>query len=128
MDAPSAYFLHLERKVAKHKQMVCLRLPDGKRIYDIRDMRRHAVDYYSNLYSAEHCDENCSAQLFQDLPQIDLDSKTALDIDIYYQELTAALGQLNSGKSPGIDGLQHEFYKHFWHCIGKDLCEVFLCM
>lgn len=58
--------------------------------------------------------------------KIDLDSKTALDIDISYQELTAALGQLKSGKSPGIDGLQPEFYKHFWHCIGKDLCEVFL--
>ncbi len=65
---------------------------------------------------------NCSALIFQDLPQIDLDSKTALDIDISYQELTAALGQLNSGKSPGIDGLRLEFYKKNCYCIGKDLC------
>ncbi len=42
---------------------------------------------------------NCSAQLFQDLPQIDSHSKIALDTDISYQELTAALCQLNSGKS-----------------------------
>ncbi len=54
-----------------------------------------------------------------------MDSKTALDIEISYQEVTAAFGQLKSGKSPGIDGLQPEFYKHFWHCIGEDLCEVF---
>lgn len=45
----------------------------------------------------------------------------------YIQELTAALGQLHSRKSPGIDGLQPEFYKHFWHCIGQDLC-VFFCV
>lgn len=126
MDAPSAYFFNLERKVAKHKQMACLRLPDGRMTYDKKDMRRHAVDFYSNLYTAEDCDVNCSAQLFQDLPQIDSDSKTALDIDISYQEITAALGHLNSGKSPGIDGLQPEFYKHLWHCIGQDLSEVFV--
>ncbi len=48
-----------------------------------------------------------------------------MDLDISNQELTAALGQLNSGKSLGIDGLQPEFYKKFWQCIGKDLCEVF---
>ncbi len=70
---------------------------------------------------------NCSALIFQDLPQIDLDSKTALDIDISYQELTAALGQLNSGKSPGIDGLRLEFYKKNCYCIGKDLCFIFVC-
>lgn len=45
VDAPSIYFFNLECKAAKHKQMVFLRLPDGKMMYDIRDMRCHAVDF-----------------------------------------------------------------------------------
>lgn len=91
MDAPSNFFIffNLERKAGKHKQMVCLHLPDIKMMHDIRDMHRHALEFYLNLYTAEHCDEKCSVQLFQDLPQIFLDLKTALVIDISYQELTA---------------------------------------
>lgn len=121
MDAPSAFFFNLERSVSQSKQMTCLRLPDGKITNDIIEMRRHAVDFYSSLYKAEHCDSSCAAQLLQGLPQIDSGSKTALDTQITFQELTIAVGQLNSGRSPGIDGLSSDFYKQFWKYIGMDL-------
>lgn len=126
MDAPSAYFFfNLEHKVAQQKQMSCLRLPDGRVTSNITEMRHHAVDFYSNLYAAEQCDTDCAEQLIQDLPQIDSDSKTDLDTELSLQELTTAVGQLGIGRSPGIDGLASEFYKHFWNFIGQDLYEVF---
>ena len=31
---------------------------------------------------------------------------------------------MNTGKSPGIDGLTAEFYLAFWAVIGEDLVEV----
>ncbi len=34
--------------------------------------------------------------------------------------------QLSMGRSPGIDGLTAEFYKHFWGIIGEDFYEVVL--
>ncbi len=40
-------------------------------------------------------------------------------------ELSAAVSGLASGRTPGIDGLPGEFYKHFWTLIGTDLYEVF---
>ncbi len=46
-------------------------------------------------------------------------------MQITFQELTIAVGQLKPGRSPGIDGLTSEFYKHFWKSIGMDLYEVF---
>lgn len=83
------------------------------------------MDFYSNLDAAEQCDTDCAEQLIQDLPQIDSDSKTDLDTELCLQELTTAVGQLGIGRSPGIDGLPSEFYKHFWNFIGQDLYEVF---
>lgn len=43
-----------------------------------------------------------------------------------FQELTEAVQQQSSGKSPGLDGLTSEIYKAFWSLIGQDLYEVFL--
>ncbi|KAK3549663.1 hypothetical protein QTP86_006554 [Hemibagrus guttatus] len=39
MDAPSAFFFNLARSTAQHRQMVCLRLPDGRVTMDITEMR-----------------------------------------------------------------------------------------
>lgn len=125
MDASSTFFFNLERSVAQHKQMTCLRLPDGKITNNITEMRRHAVDFYSCLYKADECDSDCAAQLCQDLPKIDCKSKTALEAKISFHELSDAVGQLKPCRSPGIDGLTSEFYKHFCKCIGMDFFGVF---
>ena len=34
-------------------------------------------------------------------------------------ELTDAVKQMKTNKSPGIDGLTSEFYQKFWPCIGE---------
>lgn len=86
-------------------------------------MHRHAVDFYSCLYKAEHCNSYCTAQLLHELPQIA--SRTALDMQITFQEPTIAVGQLKSGHSPGIEVLTPGFYKHFWKYIDMYLYEVF---
>ena len=39
-------------------------------------------------------------------------------------ELYNALQSLESGKTPGIDGLPVDFYKSFWATIGEDLLSV----
>ncbi len=125
MDAPTSFFFNLESRVAQQRQMPCLKLPDGRVTSNVLEMRNHAVDFYSNLYAAESCDNDCMTQLFQGLPQLDCDSKIALDANITFKEVTAAVGNLNIGRSPGMDGLPADFYKGFWSCLGKDLFDVF---
>jgi len=39
-------------------------------------------------------------------------------------ELSDAVTGLSLGRTPGIDGLPDEFYKHFWTTVGSDLFEV----
>lgn len=56
------------------------------------------MDFYSSLYAAENCENSdCMTQLLQGLPQLDSGSKTVLDAGITFEEVTAAVRQLNSG-------------------------------
>lgn len=107
----------------------CLKLPDGRVTSNVLEMTNHAVDFYSNLYAAEDCDNDCMIQLFQGLPQLNCDSKTALDANITFKEVSDAVANLNIGRSNGMYGLLADFYKSFWSCIGEDLFDVFCeCM
>ena len=40
------------------------------------------------------------------------------------EECREALNGMDTGKSPGIDGLTAEFYVAFWAVLGSDLVEV----
>ena len=70
IDAPTTFFFNLERSVAQGKQMVCLRLLGGNLTSEPADMRKHAVDFYTDLFGAEECDGEAVADLLQDLPQL----------------------------------------------------------
>ncbi|TWW77612.1 Transposon TX1 uncharacterized 149 kDa protein ORF 2 [Takifugu flavidus] len=122
MDAPTSFFFNLERSVSRAKQMLCLCLPDETMTADQGEMRRHAVDFYGTLYRAEDCSRE--DELLQGLPRLSQRDRSTLDADITLDELTAAVGQMASGRAPGLDGLPADFYKHFWRCLGADLWEL----
>jgi hypothetical protein len=52
-----------------------------------------------------------------DIPCLDENEKNTLDKQITMEELTKAVKELPSQKSPGSDGLPSEFYKFFWNKI-----------
>ena len=126
VDAPSSYFFNLERKAAQQKQMFFLRRGDGTLTSDPAEMRSLAVRYYAELYGAEECDGDSAADLLQGLPQLSPGQREELDSDIAFEELTAAVKQLSTGRSPGVDGLPAEFYQRFWTVLGRDFYDVVL--
>uniref|UniRef100_A0A3P9LKP2 Reverse transcriptase domain-containing protein n=1 Tax=Oryzias latipes TaxID=8090 RepID=A0A3P9LKP2_ORYLA len=125
MDAPTSFIFNLQKSVSRKKQMVCLRLLDGTVTTSPAAMRTLAVDFYSGLFGKEDCDSDCVDQLMEGLPRLSDADRDLLDSTISMEELTAAVGQMALGKSPGLDGLPADFYKHFWKCLGPDLLEVF---
>ena len=95
--------------MAQGKQMVGLRLPDGNITAEPAEMRRHAVEFYTDLFGAEECDGEAVAELLQDLPQLSPGERDILSSDITLEELTTAVSQMAAGKSTGLDGLPADF-------------------
>lgn len=125
IDAPTAFFFSLEKSVVKRKQMLCLRLPEGKVTTEPSEMRKHAVDFYTDLFKADECDVDSAAELLQGLPQLSSEEQNTLSSELTFDELTAAVSQMASGKAPAIDGLSSDFFKHFWSLMGQDILDVF---
>uniref|UniRef100_A0A669D6D2 Reverse transcriptase domain-containing protein n=1 Tax=Oreochromis niloticus TaxID=8128 RepID=A0A669D6D2_ORENI len=125
MDAPTTFFFNLGKSVVRRKQMMCLQLSDGKVTTDPAEMRRHAVAFYTDLFSADGCDVDSASDLLQGLPQLSPGDRDVLNRDITLDELSAVVSQMASGTAPGIDGLPSDFFKHFWSLLGRDLLDVF---
>lgn len=93
---------------------------------DQQEIRTHALSFYEDLYCAESCDRTATEHLLCDLPHLSEEDRQILDNPISFAELSLAVQELSSGKSPGLDGLSEEFYCTVWNLTGEDLYAVFL--
>ena len=124
MDGPTKFFFGLEKRTSKTENMQCLKLPGGRETTDSADIRSLALDFYEDLFRAEDCDVSAVDELLQGLPRLGDEEALSLEHPLSYSELTQAVQQQNSGRSPGLDGLSGEFYKAFWSLLGPDLHTV----
>jgi len=124
MDTPSTFFFNLGKENTTQQQMYHLRRHDGSITTDPVEIRKMSVDFYSQLYASENCNHESAEDIINDLPKIESEQKKTLDNNITFQELTEAMQQLSTGRSPGIDGLTAEFYQRFWSILGEDFYEV----
>ena len=58
------------------------------------------------------------------MAQIQRNANTELDHPITIDELRNAVDKGKRHKSPGPDGICHEFYKHMWDCCKNDLLDI----
>ncbi|KAL9954029.1 hypothetical protein ACROYT_G041517 [Oculina patagonica] len=56
-----------------------------------------------------------------EIPKLEDKERDELDGPLTYEECKKSLEAFQNGKSPGVDGLTVEFYKHFFDLIGLDL-------
>ena len=119
----SKYFFSKEKSQSQTKNITCLQIDDNN-ITTCKDViLEKQRDFYENLYSEKGQDqvnirnetENFLGK--PDIPCLDENEKNTLDSEITMEELTKAVKELPSQKSPGSDGLPSEFYKSFWNKI-----------
>ena len=52
------------------------------------------------------------------------DQRDSCEGELTLSELTSSVNSLSLNRSPGLDGLTVEFYRHFWHLLGPLLLQV----
>ena len=58
------------------------------------------------------------------LPSLTETQRLELEVPLTLAERDRALGEMDSGKAPGIDGIPAEFYLEFWDLIGPELLNI----
>ena len=120
------WFLHLEdEKSSLFLESIEL---NGTLIDDIPDVLDHLNHFYTDLYAKQDSvspqDIDSFLQNLEFLPQA-LNSDLFISGEIAEQEVVDAIKQLCPGKSPGSDGINSVFNKHFIDEVAPILCTVF---
>lgn len=126
MDSSTNFFFSLEKKIKEKKNINYLKMSNGKGITEKKEIISQVLQFYEDLYSAQPCNVGAVEQLLDGLPQLGRKDKAKLERSLSLQELSKAVQQQSTGKTPGLDGLTPEFFKFFWSIIGQDLHAVFL--
>lgn len=126
MDAPTVFFFGLEKKSREQKIFHQLKMPCGGVTTDRQEIQAYALSFYEDLYCSEECDGAAADEFLHDLSKLSEKEHDELDSPLSFGELSQAVQEMSSGKSPGLDGLSAEFFKSFWNLIGEDLYGVFL--
>ena len=121
------YFYSLERKRGAEKSLMSVqRLKDGPIVTGMRDILKETRQFYVDLYTEEGIEESSQDMMQNKIKTKLMDEQTQLcEGEVSYDEITQAVSQTQNDRSPGTDGLTYEFYKSFWHLLGKYLVQVF---
>lgn len=125
VDTCSSFFFGMEKSASMSKRMSKIRLPSGDISDDPAEINSHVHNFYQDLYSRAHTEEEACESLFQNIPTLDPCDADDCDGPFSLDELDVAVKQLGLNKSPGLDGLTSEFYQFFWPVLKNDLLSVF---
>jgi len=79
---------------------------------EVRQEPLHYIKtFYETLYKTETPDNNAISDITKDLPHIQQEENTNLEKEISEEEIESTIRSLAYNKSPGTDGLTHEFYR-----------------
>ena len=118
-------FFATSEKIYGEKTYISHLTHDGAEVSDQHNILHVVHDYYSNLYqekaiSNKACEHTVSAIDCQLSPS----NRENCDCSLQIEELTAALKEMTTNKSPGLDGLTTEFYRSFWSLLSQDFFDV----
>lgn len=125
-EKSSQYFYSLEKKQVNH--MISSLMKDNEEtVTDTYDIIVETRQFYKQLYTAEPIDIKAQVNMFNTYPLPTLPDKERIECDtpLTEGEPQQALSSMENNKSPGIDGLTTNFYKHFWNVFGSELTRVY---
>ena len=124
-EKPTRFFFRLERKRAEKNIFESLFNESGEEKFSHNDIELILVDFYKALFSKDSLNMQIQTQIIDDLDLSLSDLEREQCEGLFTKdELSAALKGLQTGKSPGSDGLPVEFYSVFWDLLCDPLLAV----
>ena len=122
------YFYGLEKRNYE-KRTTKLKHADGSFTYDQSKILQEQMHFHKILYTSN----KHRSSILNDPPRILTENIIPLENDdmlscerkVRQEECLKALNEFKNEKSPGTDGLQAEFYKHFWKELHADMLHSF---
>ena len=105
-----------------------LRIENELEINDSKNILLELHKFYSELFSksVHKSEQECLSFLDTiNIPSISEEHRVFCDKVLTLDDLSTSLAKMNSGKSPGNDGLTVCFYKFFWLQIKDTLFESY---
>ena len=113
-EKSTRYFFSLEKSRKANQTIRILTKDNLDTVTETRDLLSETRAFYKKLYSAETCDENAQETFLNaTIPNLPEDARNSCEGELTEEELRKAVTAMELDKSPGIDGLTTNFYKHF---------------
>lgn len=122
-DCPSKYFLNLEKRNFDDRTVSSIFNDDGILLTLPQDVQAYQKQHFSRQHadSMHSCsDPHTNTVPFSQHPRYHLEEADTQELDspLNLEEMYRALKSMNTGKSPGSDGIPSEFYITFWDLLG----------
>ena len=113
-EKSTRYFFSLEKSRKANQTISVLTKDNLDTVTETRDLLSETRAFYKKLYSAEPCDENAQETFFNaTIPNLPEDARNSCEGELTEEELRKAVTAMELDRSPGINGLTTNFYKHF---------------
>ena len=124
-EKPTRYFFKLERERVDRNTVASILNSEGVEVFSRAEIEQTHVQFYTNLFSAEPIDPECTQRCLDCITRVlSTTQSDSCEGSLSLTELSNSLKSLNTGRSPGSDGLPAEFYLHFWETLGPLLFRV----
>ena len=127
-EKSTKFFLNLEKKNSEKNTVKKLLIENDLEINDSKNILLELHKFYSELFSksVHKSEQECLSFLDTiNIPSISEEHRVFCDKVLTLDDLSTSLAKMNSGKSPGNDGLTVCFYKFFWLQIKDTLFESY---
>jgi len=123
-EKPTRYFHQLEHSRQSLDAIHELRV-DSDTVKSSQGILQECNAFYKGLYTEEPTDRESQDLLLEQLDfTLSSEDQALCKGKLRVLEYHAALSQMESGKSLGMDGFPAEFYSRFWGLLGRELVET----
>ncbi len=125
-ERSTKFFLNLEKGQQKRKHIMELEDEKGVKVTDYVEIIGVVEAFYERLFKKEGVKQECVDEVLDTLSAtLKKEDTNMCDRDISIEEIKEAIKQTKPNKSPGSDGLTHEFYKTFIEVLTPILWELY---